>query len=175
MKTRIPLLVVCFAQIVLVSYVFGSNAFKVAIVNYDAKQTDSQCKFLDRCSLANISCRYVSHLKGQPVSQTYHTDLDSTVQALRTSELDASAVVYMNENFTDAFVAKMALGDDADAETVDSAQIHVWLRKGQQTDAIKHLLQTAFDEFTKDIMTTCEFTQDQSRFSFSNSFNYHYV
>ncbi|XP_045780574.1 uncharacterized protein LOC123877748 isoform X2 [Maniola jurtina] len=147
----------------------------MAIVNYDAKQTDEHCTFLDPCSLRNISCRYISHLRRQPISETYHTNLDTTVHALQNSELDASAVVYMNENFTDAFVAKMALGDDADAETVDSGQLHVWLNKAEQTDTIKRLLETAFDHFTKDIMTACEFVQDQSRFSFSNSFHYHYV
>ena len=35
--------------------------------------------------------------------------------------------LYFTENFTDALVARMALGRDADEETLDQSELRVWL------------------------------------------------
>lgn len=35
--------------------------------------------------------------------------------------------LYFTENFTDALVARMALGKDSDDETLDQSEIRVWL------------------------------------------------
>ncbi|XP_039760725.1 uncharacterized protein LOC120634299 [Pararge aegeria] len=183
MRSNTALLVARFAPVLLASYVINcasvpTSNLKVAIVNKDAEQTDSTCKFQETCSFQQISCRYLAHLDQQPVSKAYYTSVNSTVQALKTSELDVSAVVYFNENYTDAFVAKMALGEDADAETVNSGQIHVWLNAAQRADQLKQYIQTAFDHFVKDVMKVCSFAQydnDNGRFSFRNFINYHYV
>lgn len=40
---------------------------------------------------------------------------------------DAWGTLYFTENFTDALVARMALGRDADDETLDQSEIRVWL------------------------------------------------
>jgi hypothetical protein len=40
---------------------------------------------------------------------------------------DAWGVLYFTENFTDALVARMALGKDSDEETLDQSEIRVWL------------------------------------------------
>lgn len=39
----------------------------------------------------------------------------------------AWGALYFTENFTDALVARMALGKDSDAETLDQSEIRVWL------------------------------------------------
>lgn len=40
---------------------------------------------------------------------------------------NAWGTLYFTENFTDALVARMALGRDADEETLDQSEIRVWL------------------------------------------------
>jgi hypothetical protein len=40
---------------------------------------------------------------------------------------EAWGVLYFTENFTDALVARMALGKDSDEETLDQSEIRVWL------------------------------------------------
>lgn len=40
---------------------------------------------------------------------------------------NAWGALYFTENFTDALVARMALGKDSDAETLDQSEIRVWL------------------------------------------------
>lgn len=35
--------------------------------------------------------------------------------------------LYFTENFTDALVARMALGREADEETLDQSELRVWL------------------------------------------------
>ena len=50
---------------------------------------------------------------------------DSALNAVRKGE--AWGVLYFTENFTDALVARMALGKDSDEETLDQSEIRVWL------------------------------------------------
>jgi hypothetical protein len=40
---------------------------------------------------------------------------------------DAWGALYFTENFTDALVARMVLGREADEETLDQSEIRVWL------------------------------------------------
>lgn len=57
--------------------------------------------------------------------QTYYPEPDSAMEAVRRGE--AWGTLYFTENFTDALVARMALGRDADDETLDQSEIRVWL------------------------------------------------
>lgn len=47
------------------------------------------------------------------------------MEAVRRGE--AWGTLYFTENFTDALVARMALGREADDETLDQSEIRVWL------------------------------------------------
>lgn len=47
------------------------------------------------------------------------------MEAVRRGE--AWGTLYFTENFTDALVARMALGKDSDDETLDQSEIRVWL------------------------------------------------
>lgn len=40
---------------------------------------------------------------------------------------DAWGALYFTENFTDALVARMALGRESDDETLDQSEVRVWL------------------------------------------------
>lgn len=57
--------------------------------------------------------------------QIYYPDPDSAIDAVRRGE--AWGTLYFTENFTDALVARMALGKDSDDETLDQSEIRVWL------------------------------------------------
>lgn len=59
------------------------------------------------------------------LSQEYYRDLESAMDAVRNG--DAWGTLYFTENFTDALVARMALGRDSDDETLDQSEIRVWL------------------------------------------------
>jgi len=47
------------------------------------------------------------------------------IDAVRTG--DAWGALYFTENFTDALVARMALGRESDDETLDQSEVRVWL------------------------------------------------
>lgn len=55
----------------------------------------------------------------------YYPDPESAKHAVRSGE--AWGALYFTDNFTDALVARMALGIDADEETLDQSEIRVWL------------------------------------------------
>lgn len=57
--------------------------------------------------------------------QVYYPSPDTALNAVRSGE--AWGVLYFTENFTDALVARMALGKDSDEETLDQSEIRVWL------------------------------------------------
>lgn len=57
--------------------------------------------------------------------QEYYRDPESAMDAVRNG--DAWGTLYFTENFTDALVARMALGRDSDDETLDQSEIRVWL------------------------------------------------
>jgi hypothetical protein len=57
--------------------------------------------------------------------QVYYSTPDSALKSVRSG--DAWGVLYFTENFTDALVARMALGKDSDEETLDQSEIRVWL------------------------------------------------
>lgn len=55
----------------------------------------------------------------------FYPDPEAAKHAVRRGE--AWGALYFTENFTDALVARMALGKDADAETLDQSEVRVWL------------------------------------------------
>lgn len=49
---------------------------------------------------------------------------------------DAWGALYFTENFTDALVARMALGRESDDETLDQSEVRVWLDMSSKYSAI---------------------------------------
>lgn len=49
---------------------------------------------------------------------------------------DAWGALYFTENFTDALVARLALGKDADEETLEQSEIRVWLDMSSKFDLL---------------------------------------
>jgi hypothetical protein len=63
---------------------------------------------------------------------------DSALSAVRRGE--AWGVLYFTENFTDALVARMALGKDSDEETLDQSEIRVWLDMSSKLQCLRSSL-----------------------------------
>lgn len=59
------------------------------------------------------------------IFQEYYKTPELALDAVRLGE--AWGALYFTENFTDALVARMALGREADEETLDQSEIRVWL------------------------------------------------
>lgn len=97
-------------QVILFCLAIGRDptGLKLAIVNHEMNGTDSVCQFDPGCTFENLSCRYLSHLNGSIV-QEYYPDQDTALKAVRDG--NAWGALYFTENFTDALVARIALGE----------------------------------------------------------------
>lgn len=65
----------------------------------------------------------------------YYPDPESAKSAVRRGE--AWGALYFTDNFTDALVARMALGIDADEETLDQSEVRVWLDMSSKFTKLK--------------------------------------
>lgn len=68
---------------------------------------EQECNFEPGCHFSGLSCRYLNHLN-QSILREYYSDPESAIEAVKTGQ--AWGAVYFTENFTDALVARMALG-----------------------------------------------------------------
>lgn len=97
-------------QVILFCLAIGRDPtnLPMAIVNGEMNATNmGDCYFDAGCSFTNLSCRYLSHLN-ETIVKNYYPDLDSATEAVRLG--DAWGALYFTENFTDALVARIALG-----------------------------------------------------------------
>lgn len=117
-------------QVILFCLAIGRDptGLKLAIVNHEANFTNSSyqhCPIAKGCSFTSLSCRYLRDLNNETIVQEYYPDTESAIEAVRLG--NAWGALYFTENFTDALVARMVLGRDADEETLDQSEIRVWL------------------------------------------------
>lgn len=117
-------------QVILFCLAIGRDpvGLKLAIVNHEAtyyNMTYQPCPFEYNCTMANFSCRYLNHLKNDTIIKQYYADPKDALDAVKSG--DAWGALYFTENFTDALVARIALGRGSDDETLDQSEIRVWL------------------------------------------------
>lgn len=101
---------------------------KIAIVNGEANYTNmtyQACDYPPGCRFSFLSCRYLQNLNNSIIQKVYYTDPKSAIEAVKNDYVDGA--LYMTDNFTDAIVARWALGEDADEETLDQREIKIWL------------------------------------------------
>jgi len=144
-------------QVILFCLAIGRDptGLRLAVVNNEMNGTDMTCEFEPGCSFTNLSCRYLSHLNSSIVKEYYPSQEDA-LQAVR--EGNAWGALYFTENFTDALVARIALGRDADDETLDQSEIRVWLDMSNQQIGImlNRDLQISYKEFAQDLLKVCD-------------------
>nr|WAB24462.1 ATP-binding cassette sub-family H member 1 [Henosepilachna vigintioctopunctata] len=148
-------------QVILFCLAIGRDptGLKLAIVNHEQNYTNmsyQQCNFDGGCKFGNLSCRYLNQINNSTIEKVYYPDTDTAKEAVRSG--DAWGALYFTENFTDALVARMALGKDADEETLDQSEIRVWLDMSNQQIGVilQRDLQLAFQDFSKGLLTTCK-------------------
>ncbi|GAB0090644.1 ABC transporter G family member 23 [Sergentomyia squamirostris] len=141
-------------QVVLFCAAIGRDptGLKMAIVNQEI--IGDECSFTEGCKFRNLSCRYLSHLSSN-IEQHFYPTPDDAVNAVK--EGDAWGVLYFTDNFTDALVARISLGRDADNETLDQSEIRVWLDMSNQQIGImlNRDLQLAYRDFAQNLLETC--------------------
>ncbi|XP_012159848.1 ABC transporter G family member 23 isoform X3 [Ceratitis capitata] len=142
-------------QVILFCLAIGRDptGLNLAIVNHEMNNTDI-CYWEDSCHFTNLGCRYLSHLN-DTMDKTYYSDLERAKDAVRVGK--AWGVLYITENFTDAFVARMALGRDADDETIDQSEVKVWLDMSNQQIGImlNRDIQLAYRAFAMELLQQC--------------------
>nr|CAI5851711.1 unnamed protein product [Callosobruchus analis] len=164
-------------QVILFCLAIGGDPkdLKLAIVNHEANYTNmsyQHCPTKPGCKvkhyfqqfflglMENLSCRYLEALNVSTIEKVYYPDPESARMAVREGE--AWGAMYFTENFTDALVARMALGKEADEETLDQSEIRVWLDMSNQQIGItlQRDLQLSYQNFTKDILRDCDINEE---------------
>ncbi|XP_037295917.1 ABC transporter G family member 20 isoform X1 [Manduca sexta] len=145
-------------QVILFCLAIGRDpsGLKLAIVNADVNVLDGYCPYNSSCSMKNLSCRYLEHLDNHTVKE-YYADLTSALEAVRQGE--AWGALYFNENYTDSLVARLALADTADNETITSSEVQVWLDMSNQQIGLmlNRDIQFSYRDFAKDLLETCHY------------------
>ncbi|XP_056644234.1 ABC transporter G family member 20 isoform X2 [Diorhabda sublineata] len=151
-------------QVILFCLAIGGDpkGLKLAIVNHEKNYTNltyQECNWERKCSFSNLSCRYIDAINSSTIIKQYYRTPEEAKDAVRMG--DAWGALYFTENFTDALVARMALGKDADEETLDQSEVRVWLDMSNQQIGIilQRDLQLSFQNFTKDIFRDCDYNE----------------
>ncbi|XP_015585499.1 ABC transporter G family member 20 isoform X2 [Cephus cinctus] len=145
-------------QVILFCLAIGRDptGLKLAIVNHEMNYENMSCPVSENCSFTNLSCRYLRFLDNNTMIKEYYPDPESAMEAVRKGQ--AWGTLYFTENFTDALVARMVLGRDADDETLDQSEIRVWLDMSNQQIGLMlaRNLQYSYRDFAKDLLKSCE-------------------
>ncbi|XP_044743835.1 ABC transporter G family member 23 isoform X2 [Chrysoperla carnea] len=148
-------------QVILFCLAIGRDptGLKLAIVNREMNYTNAtyqDCPIAGGCSFKRLSCRYISHLSNDTINKRFYPDPESALDAVRAGE--AWGALYFTENFTDALVARMVLGRDADEETLDQSEIRVWLDMSNQQIGLmlNRDLQYSYRSFAQNLLETCD-------------------
>ncbi|KAL0114313.1 hypothetical protein PUN28_011521 [Cardiocondyla obscurior] len=145
-------------QVILFCLAIGRDptGLKLAIVNHEMSYENMSCPVSTNCSFSYLSCRYLNFLDNETMIKTYYPDPESAMEAVRRGS--AWGTLYFTENFTDALVARMALGRDSDEETLDQSEIRVWLDMSNQQVGLMlaRNLQYSYRDFAKDLLSACQ-------------------
>ncbi|XP_072155467.1 ABC transporter G family member 20 isoform X2 [Bemisia tabaci] len=145
-------------QVILFCLAIGRDptGLHLAIVNHEMDFNSSYCPINTNCTFSYLSCRYLNSLPNDTIIQDHYRDVESAIQAVKVG--DAWGALYFTDNFTDALVARMVLGRDADTETLDQSEIRVWLDMSNQQIGLmlNRDLQISYRDFAQDLLTSCD-------------------
>jgi hypothetical protein len=132
----------------------------IAVCNLELTSGSGSCYYEKGCAFTNLSCRYLSKLNSSILLE-YYDDIDSAKLAV--AHGNAWAAMYFSDNFTDATVAKIALGRDdreADEGTLEDLEIRIWSTSNQLSQtSLKQDLQKAWQTFGQELSKDCELNQ----------------
>lgn len=98
------------------------------------------------CLITTLVCRRERRIENFDFQDYYETP-EKAIDAVKIG--DAWGALYFTENFTDALVARMALGRGSDEETLDSSEVRVWLDMSSKCRSTMILLQRCYDNRKK--------------------------
>ncbi|XP_071441834.1 ABC transporter G family member 23-like [Hetaerina americana] len=142
------------------------KGLRIAVVNHElgplGPMNDFSTSKMDECipafgcNLTSLSCRYLQHLQNRSLITEKFDDTDSALEAVRKGNVWGA--IYFTENYTDAVIARVALGQDADDETLDQSEMRVWLDMSNQHIGlmIQRDLQQTYLSFARDIIKACD-------------------
>lgn len=141
-------------QVILFCLAIGRDptGLKLAVANLEMNETS--CYYEKGCHFTGLSCRYLDHLNDS-IEKEYYPTAELAIAAVESG--NAWGAMYFTENFTDALVARMALGREADEETLDQSEIRVWLDMSNQQIGIllNRDLQLTYRDFAQSLLKEC--------------------
>ncbi|XP_043272865.1 ABC transporter G family member 20 isoform X2 [Venturia canescens] len=144
-------------QVILFCLAIGRDptGLKLAIVNHEMNWENKSCPIAEGCHLTHLSCRYLKFLDNETMIKEYYEDPESAMEAVRRGQ--AWGTLYFTENFTDALLARMMLGNGADEETLDQSEIRVWLDMSNQQIGLMlaRNLQYSYRDFAQNLLSDC--------------------
>jgi len=144
-------------QVILFCLAIGRDptGLHLAIVNQEMDWETKNCPVYYNCTFQSLSCRYINSLRNDTIVKEYYKSPESAIEAVQMG--DAWGAIYFTDNFTDALVARMALGRDSDEETLDQSEMRVWLDMSNQQIGLmlNRDLQVAYRDFAQSLLTVC--------------------
>lgn len=141
-------------QVILFCLAIGRDptGLKLAIVNEEMNFTTKYCPTYNNCTFEHLSCEYLKSLDNVTMIQEFYETPEQAQEAVRRGL--AWGTLYFTENFTDALVARMALGKESDEETLDQSEIRVWLDMSNQQIGLMltRNLQYSYRSFAKNLL-----------------------
>lgn len=144
-------------QVILFCLAIGRDptGLHLAIVNQEMNWETMECPVRHNCSYKQLSCRYLDALPKETIIQDFYNDTESAIDAVKSG--DAWGVIFFNRNFSDTLLTRMALGKQADNETLDESDVRVWLDMSNQQIGLmlNRDLQLSYRAFAQELLEQC--------------------
>ncbi|XP_044267238.1 ABC transporter G family member 20-like [Tribolium madens] len=116
------------------------------------------------CHFYNMSCRFLSYIDTPMITKVKYDELPHALEDARHGKV--VGVMYMAENFTESFEARIEDGRNVEAEVLSFSEIKVWLdMSNRQIGAtVKYKLLTIFKDFQKDLLRDCNYEPKMADF-----------
>ncbi|KAG8037085.1 hypothetical protein G9C98_004407 [Cotesia typhae] len=148
-------------QVILFCLAIGRDPtdLTLAIVNHEMDWENQTCEIESGCLEGKLSCRYLDFLSNGTIIKEYYEYPEEAIEAVRLG--NAWGTLYFTENFTEALIARMSLGQTADDETLDQSEIRVWLDMSNQQIGLMlaRNLQYTYRDFAKSMLRECDYNE----------------
>ncbi|XP_050545650.1 ABC transporter G family member 20-like isoform X2 [Daktulosphaira vitifoliae] len=145
-------------QVVLFFLTFGSEVknLHLAVVNKEMEWETKDCPVYSNCTFKKFSCRFLNKLPKDTIIIDFYKDIGSAIDAVRNG--NAWSALYFSDNFTEALVARMALGRITDDETLEQSEIKSWcdMSNKQIGLMLNRNLLLAYQDFGQEILKSCD-------------------
>ncbi|XP_067007499.1 ABC transporter G family member 23 [Anabrus simplex] len=130
----------------------------IGIVNKEMNDTTQDCMDTMGCNLDLLSCRYIQHLRTQPIKIDKYGEEEEAFEAVRRGYAWASMT--FEGNYSESLVRRMEDGRSADPFTVDFAEVRVTMDMSNQHigQMLKKYMLLSYLDFARDILQSCNYS-----------------